>query len=131
MNNDKLRKAVYKITDGHCAYCGIIIFIDSDWHMDHIIPRSMGGGWGIENRYPACARCNIRKSFYDPEGFKSFLKRQILKKLSKTSKLIEEYSSFLPESSSELVLGSLSNLLLFLEHSEIEFYFESSEQNDG
>ncbi|MBN2027067.1 MAG: HNH endonuclease [Actinobacteria bacterium] len=50
------RRAVF-IRDGHtCQYCG-----GRAESIDHIIPRSRGGGHVWENVVAACSRCNTRK----------------------------------------------------------------------
>ena len=41
-----------------CATCGAE---DQPMHVDHIVPRSRGGGNEIENLQALCAGCNIRK----------------------------------------------------------------------
>lgn len=43
-----------------CAYCSAIL--DSSYHVDHVVPVSMGGSNGIGNLAPACAHCNLSKS---------------------------------------------------------------------
>ncbi len=52
-----LRRLVHRYR-GKCAYCQI-----NDWeHLDHVVPRSRGGGHSIGNLVPACASCNMSKS---------------------------------------------------------------------
>ena len=45
---------------GRCAGCGWA-FYPSEMHVDHIFPRSRGGGDGIENLQMICRRCNRSK----------------------------------------------------------------------
>jgi 5-methylcytosine-specific restriction endonuclease McrA len=50
------RRAVF-IRDRHtCQYCG-----GSAETLDHVVPRSRGGGHVWENVVAACRRCNLRK----------------------------------------------------------------------
>lgn len=42
--------------DGACGYCG-----GKAQTVDHIVPRSQGGGSGWTNLVAACTRCNARK----------------------------------------------------------------------
>ncbi|MBI2708305.1 MAG: HNH endonuclease [Actinobacteria bacterium] len=50
------RRGVF-IRDGHsCQYCGAAAET-----LDHVVPRSRGGGHTWENVVAACRRCNLRK----------------------------------------------------------------------
>jgi 5-methylcytosine-specific restriction endonuclease McrA len=40
-----------------CARCGLPVRPDDDWHLDHLVPRSIGGG--DETARPSHARCNL------------------------------------------------------------------------
>lgn len=55
---------MYSEQDGRCAYCGITIYrdIDSDVHVDHIIPLTMGGSNWPSNLTLSCQSCNLSKS---------------------------------------------------------------------
>lgn len=50
-----------------CANCGTDI--SSDYHVDHVIPLSKGGGNGADNIQLLCPTCNIRKKDKDPIAF--------------------------------------------------------------
>ena len=54
--------------DEICQYCGA--FAD---HVDHIIPRSQGGGSAEDNLVAACAECNMHKGARTPEEAKMTL----------------------------------------------------------
>ena len=50
--------------DGHrCVYCGA----SDDLLVDHVIPRSRGGGNTAANLAAACRSCNSSKSFWTVE----------------------------------------------------------------
>jgi 5-methylcytosine-specific restriction endonuclease McrA len=51
------RRAVFARDEFRCQYCG------SQRHLtvDHVVPRSKGGGDGWENVVTSCAPCNLRK----------------------------------------------------------------------
>ena len=52
------KQQVFK-RDGHiCALCGTD---EGDMHIDHIIPRVIGGDHSLENLRVLCAACNLRK----------------------------------------------------------------------
>lgn len=45
----------------HCCGCGVGGDEDGEWHVDHIIPRSIGGADVEANCQLLCKRCNSRK----------------------------------------------------------------------
>jgi 5-methylcytosine-specific restriction endonuclease McrA len=50
--------------DGHaCQYCS---YTGDDLTLDHVIPRSRGGGETWENMVTACVRCNVKKGSRTP-----------------------------------------------------------------
>lgn len=55
-------KAAVKSRDRFCAYCG-----GTAETVDHIVPRSRGGGLTWDNAVAACLRCNHRKADRTPE----------------------------------------------------------------
>lgn len=68
------RIEVWKMTDGHCAYCGCEVDdpdigyeIDSPeermpMHIEHVVPASRGGPDNLSNYVPSCQKCNSTKS---------------------------------------------------------------------
>ena len=60
--------------DGHgCQYCG---YTGDDLTLDHVMPRSRGGGETWENMVTACVRCNVRKGNRTPQEAKMPLYHQ-------------------------------------------------------
>lgn len=47
--------------DGSCFYCGRELTV-GDSTLDHVVPRSRGGGEDEGNLVLACRKCNRRKS---------------------------------------------------------------------
>ncbi|HIK09985.1 MAG TPA: HNH endonuclease [Oscillatoriaceae cyanobacterium M33_DOE_052] len=47
-----------------CQYCG---YTGGDLTLDHVIPRSRGGGDTWENMVAACVRCNVQKGNRTPK----------------------------------------------------------------
>lgn len=66
------RRNVMKRDAYTCQYCGI----KSDLTLDHIFPRSRGGGDSWENLVTACNTCNVKKGNRTPEEAKMTLKRK-------------------------------------------------------
>lgn len=50
------RRAVFARDDWTCQYCG-----KTAENVDHVVPRSRGGGHSWENVVAACRRCNSQK----------------------------------------------------------------------
>jgi 5-methylcytosine-specific restriction endonuclease McrA len=57
------RRNVMKRDRHICQYCGI----KSDLTLDHVFPKSRGGGDSWENLVTACNKCNVRKGNRTPE----------------------------------------------------------------
>ena len=67
------RGQVYYKTNGKCSYCGIELDPFSDWHIDHIFPKSRGGSNELENLTPACKSCNSSKGSKTIDEWKQFI----------------------------------------------------------
>jgi 5-methylcytosine-specific restriction endonuclease McrA len=53
-------QSLWSTLDRCCGYCGQSI--DGEvWHVDHVIPLSLGGSNGPENITLACEQCNLSK----------------------------------------------------------------------
>ena len=59
------RRNIYYRDGNTCQYCGRTVK-NSELNIDHVIPRSRGGGDTWENLVCACVRCNIRKGSKTP-----------------------------------------------------------------
>jgi 5-methylcytosine-specific restriction endonuclease McrA len=55
----------YDLQEGECFYCGKTL--GDRYHVDHVMPVSLGGSNGPENLVIACPRCNIRKGAKHPD----------------------------------------------------------------
>ncbi|CAM3884849.1 HNH endonuclease signature motif containing protein [Roseateles saccharophilus] len=56
------RRDVFVRSGGCCAYCGTPLRIDGAWHVEHQLPRALGGTDEALNLVAACERCNLQKS---------------------------------------------------------------------
>lgn len=61
MKNEKnLRERIWRETSGHCIYCGHPVSLE-EMEMDHIEPKSFGGGNNSANLVCSCHHCNAEK----------------------------------------------------------------------
>ncbi len=76
------RKAIYERDGFRCVYCGCSIF-DGDGvrlTLDHVIPKSMGGGNECSNLVTACHECNSMRQDYSVRKFIATLVRRGVKR---------------------------------------------------
>ena len=59
------RRNIYARDRNHCQYCGRR-FSTSELTLDHILPRSRGGGMSWTNLVCCCVKCNVRKGGRTP-----------------------------------------------------------------
>jgi 5-methylcytosine-specific restriction endonuclease McrA len=67
------RRALFARDEWSCVYCGTT---SGRLTLDHVIPRSRGGGSVWENVVTSCAPCNLRKGNRLPEEVSMTLRRQ-------------------------------------------------------
>lgn len=56
---------LFRKSFGFCKYCTAPLF--DGYHLDHIVPISLGGGNTMDNLQCICARCNLRKGAKHPD----------------------------------------------------------------
>ena len=67
------RKNVFRRDDHTCQYC---LGKTGDLTLDHVTPRSRGGGTSWENVVACCRRCNAKKRDRTPEEAAMLLRRK-------------------------------------------------------
>jgi len=60
------RRNLFARDNNRCQYCGQK-FPTSELSLDHVVPRSQGGGATWENIVCACVKCNIKKGGRTPK----------------------------------------------------------------
>jgi hypothetical protein len=55
------RRDIYDKCGGACHYCKRSLRLDGEWHIEHMVPKSFGGGVGA-NLVASCPACNLAKS---------------------------------------------------------------------
>jgi len=64
--------AILEFQQGYCRYCDCEVY--SDYHVDHVMPLSLGGGDGPENLVISCPSCNHVKNAMHPDEWIERLK---------------------------------------------------------
>lgn len=75
------KKRIFKKYRGHCAYCGVALD-KNEWHMDHLVPKSRGGSYHVDNMVPACPGCNMSKYTRTPDEFRDWILPRMVELLS-------------------------------------------------
>jgi len=64
-HNATIRKQVWDLTGGKCAYCDTALAPDGNGSLsfvvEHVVPTSQGGPDNLANYVPACMSCNTSK----------------------------------------------------------------------
>jgi len=72
-----VRKQVFDLTGGRCAYCDCVLEPEGNgarsFIVEHVVPTSCGGPDNLANYVPACGACNSAKS---SEHVLTFIKRR-------------------------------------------------------
>lgn len=55
------RQEVFARSEGRCHYCRHPLALDGRWHVEHMVPKALGGEEGPGNLVAACAPCNLAK----------------------------------------------------------------------
>jgi 5-methylcytosine-specific restriction endonuclease McrA len=95
------RRNIFARDHNQCQYCGRK-FVTSELSLDHVIPRSQGGGTTWENIVCACVECNVRKGGRTPRQATMTLirkpekpKRSPLLNVKLTQKKYQTWQAFL------------------------------------
>jgi 5-methylcytosine-specific restriction endonuclease McrA len=95
------RRNIFARDHNQCQYCGKK-FPTSELSLDHVVPRSQGGGSTWENIVCACVKCNVRKGGRTPKQAHLHLirkpekpKRSPVLNLKLTQKKYQSWQAFL------------------------------------
>lgn len=56
------RRTIFGRSGGRCFYCHCRLQLDGPWHIEHQLPRALGGRNELVNLVAACVPCNLAKS---------------------------------------------------------------------
>jgi 5-methylcytosine-specific restriction endonuclease McrA len=95
------RRNIFARDHNQCQYCGKK-FVTSELSLDHVVPRSQGGGTSWDNIVCACVDCNVRKGGRTPRQANMTLirrpekpRRSPMLNLKLTQKKYHSWQSFL------------------------------------
>ena len=57
----KRRRDIFAKSQGCCHYCAAPLQLDGAWHVEHMLPRALGGADEVGNLVAACVPCNLAK----------------------------------------------------------------------
>lgn len=55
------RRQIFDEADGKCHYCATPLTLDGKWHVEHKMPKALGGDNAPGNLVAACVKCNHEK----------------------------------------------------------------------
>ena len=56
------RREIFDRSEGCCHYCKSPLMLDGKWHVEHMLPRALGGDDAAVNLVAACTACNLAKA---------------------------------------------------------------------
>lgn len=107
------RQKCYDRDGGRCGYCGVELTFEEST-IDHITPRSAGGGYIYENLLLACLECNQSKEDMEVEDFRRFCYYVWVLGVSKPPTV-------------ELESALVDKFGIFPDYTEVRFWYEDHE----
>lgn len=65
------KETVIQTREGVCCKCQEEL--NDDWHIDHIIPMSLGGGFNVDNLQILCGFCNKSKKNRESVDYRQWI----------------------------------------------------------
>ena len=121
----------FRLTEGHCAYCGKELDFDGMWHIEHVVPRSRGGAHQ-GNRVAACESCNYSKGPSLNEEWRALIPQRLKKDLQRGISRFERFLPLLPAGDAACIERHIAEVFDILESTRARFYIDNLEerQND-
>jgi 5-methylcytosine-specific restriction endonuclease McrA len=70
------RQRIFDESGGRCHYCSTPLTLDGKWHIEHKMPRALGGDDEPGNLVAACVPCNFKKRDTTDLEFKAKLAKE-------------------------------------------------------
>ena len=117
-----MRQQVYDKYSGHCAYCGRKIDI-KDMQVDHFISHMNNKGIDdISNYMPSCKLCNLAKTSYTLEQFRTYIEEDAPRIHFKNGRKVHDEGAIADR------MIKVYNLLP--KDNKVVFYFEKRNKNE-
>lgn len=71
------RKSIFEKAGGKCFYCKCDLDLTGTWHIEHMMPRALGGDNKPSNLVASCAPCNFKKNDKTADEFISGHKAEV------------------------------------------------------
>lgn len=119
------RRKIYDKFHGACMYCGKKLEYN-DFEVEHIIPKSKGGGSRISNLGVACKQCNSKKKDKTVEEFKDYISNKIITSflIELTDKLIYILPYVKNTQSLRQINDKIMEIYELAKSIEVEFHYE-------
>lgn len=65
------RREIFDKSNGKCHYCETALTLDGKWHVEHKLPKALGGDNHPDNLTAACVSCNLQKRDLTDVEFKA------------------------------------------------------------
>lgn len=70
------RKQIFEASEGKCHYCATVLTLDGKWHIEHKMPKALGGSNERTNLVASCVPCNLAKRDTTDVEFKEKLLKE-------------------------------------------------------
>lgn len=71
------RREIFAAANGRCHYCQAALVLTGDWHVDHKMPKALGGSSDPINLVASCGPCNRAKKDKTDLEFKALLDAKV------------------------------------------------------
>lgn len=70
------RQQIFDEAEGKCHYCATPLTLDGKWHIEHKMPKALGGGNEPSNLVASCVPCNMKKRDTTDHEFRARLAKE-------------------------------------------------------
>lgn len=119
------RQTVFDKTGGKYSYCGTPLDFVT-FHTDHAQSSTNGGSNDIDNLFPACSPCNVRKNHRNVENFRDWAKLRLIGQVQALATNIEFTQAFFDDQTTAEILTHLQEVERLLNNAKVTFYIDEA-----